>query len=83
MKNSLMAAITAQAAEPQLIPIDDLTRIKGIAEAREQLLYKLGIYTFQHLIAADPAKLADQLGALVTPAMVERWQAEAATFQEA
>jgi predicted flap endonuclease-1-like 5' DNA nuclease len=79
MRNSLTAAVMATEA-PQLIPIDDLTRISGIAEAREQKLYGLGIYTFTQLVEADPVWLAGELGALVKPNMVEKWQAEAATF---
>lgn len=90
MKNSLMAAMTAPVEETEteeeivisVVTPDDLTRIKGIAEAREQRLYLLGIYTFAQLVAADPEWLSGELGALVTPAMVQRWQAEASTFGE-
>lgn len=87
MKNSLLAAMTAtvETAEEVIISVvtpDDLTRIKGIAEARERRLYLLGIYTFAQLVAADPEWLSGELGALVTPAMVQRWQTEAATFGE-
>lgn len=83
MRNSMAAALQPPTLQPAPFVPDDLTRVKGIAESREQRLYVLGIYTFAQLVAADPVKLADQLGALVTPAMVQKWQTEAALFGEA
>lgn len=86
MRNPLIASIVRQEGEVDesaTVTPDDLTRIKGIGEVREQQIYNLNILTYAELVAADAARLADLLGGLVTPSMVAGWQAQALALMEA
>lgn len=60
---------------PTAEPMDDFTVLTGVGKKRQGDLYQAGVTTYEKLLAADTATLAETLA--VTAEQVKAWQEEA------
>jgi len=82
MRVALVAATVAAtvAIEPVQVHIDDLQKVHGIGQSREQRIYEMGIRTYQQLGDVDARWLADGLGRMVSLKKARAWKMQAKAF---